>query len=58
MKENNTWRIICNELYGQFEEPSIYNFIKLKIPQWAGHIQRMDEKRIPKRTLESNIIGL
>jgi hypothetical protein len=58
MKENNTWEIrYNNELYKQFEEPSIWNIIKLKTLQWAGHIQRMDKKRIPKRILESNITG-
>jgi hypothetical protein len=33
------------------------NVIKLKIQQWAGHVQCTDEKRIPQRILESNIIG-
>jgi hypothetical protein len=54
MKENNTWRIRCNnEFYNQFEESSISNITKLKRLQWAGHIQHVDEKRIPG----SNIIG-
>jgi hypothetical protein len=49
-KENNPQRIrYNNELYKQFEEPSISNIIKLKRLQWAGHIWRMDGKRIPKR---------
>jgi hypothetical protein len=33
------------------------NIIKLKRLQWAGHVQHMDEKCIPKRILECNIIG-
>jgi hypothetical protein len=58
MKENNTWRIrYNNELYKQFDEPSVSNIIKLKRLQWAGNAQRMDGKRIPKRILESNLIG-
>jgi hypothetical protein len=58
MKENNTWRIRYNsELHKQFDEPSISNIIKLKRLQWAGHVQRMDGKRTPKRILESNFIG-
>jgi hypothetical protein len=31
--------------------------IKLKRLQWAGHVQRMEGKRIPKRILESKFIG-
>jgi hypothetical protein len=58
MKENNTWRIrYNNELYKQFEEPSISNVIKLKRLQWAGHVQRMDGKCISKSILESSFIG-
>jgi hypothetical protein len=30
MKENNTWTVRYNELYKQFEEPSISNIIKLQ----------------------------
>jgi folylpolyglutamate synthase/dihydropteroate synthase len=57
MKENNTCRVrYNNELYKQLEEPSISN-IQLKRLQWAGRVQRMDEKRIPKIILESNIIA-
>jgi hypothetical protein len=46
-----------NELYKQFDEPSLKNIIKLKRLQWAGHVQRMEGKRIPKMILESNFIG-
>jgi hypothetical protein len=58
MKENNTWRIrYNNELYKQFDKPSSSNIMKLKGLQRAGHVQRMEGKRIPKRILESNFIG-
>jgi hypothetical protein len=58
MKENDARIIRCNnELYKQFDEPSLSNIIKLKILQWAGHVQRMEGKRIPERILESNFIG-
>jgi hypothetical protein len=58
VKENDAWRIrYNNELYKQFYEPSLSNIIKLKRLQWAGHVQRMEGKRIPKRILESNFIG-
>jgi outer membrane biogenesis lipoprotein LolB len=57
MRGSSTWRVRYDELYKQFEEPSTSNIIQLERQQWAGHIQRMDEKRIPKRILESNIVG-
>jgi hypothetical protein len=56
VKENDAWRIRY-ELYTQFDEPSLSNIIKLKRLQWAGHVQRMEGKNIPKRILESNFIG-
>jgi hypothetical protein len=46
-----------NEFYKRFEEPRISNIIKLQRLQYAGHIQDMDEKGIPKRIPESNIFG-
>jgi hypothetical protein len=58
MKENDAWRIrYNNELYKQFDEPSLLNIIKLKRLQWAGHVQRMEGKRVSKRIMESNFIG-
>jgi hypothetical protein len=58
MKENDAWRIrYNNESYKQFDKPSLSNSIKLKRLQWAGHVQHMEGKRIPKRNLESNFIG-
>jgi hypothetical protein len=57
MEENDAWRIrYNNELYKQFDEPSLSNIIKLKTLQWAGHVQRMEGKRILKRILESIFI--
>jgi hypothetical protein len=58
MKENDAWKIrYNNELHKQFGELSLSNIIKLKRLQWAGHVQRMEGKRIEKRILESNFIG-
>jgi hypothetical protein len=45
-----------NELHKQFEKPSVTHIIK-KIVQCAGHVEHIDEKRIPKRVLKSNITG-
>ncbi|PNF34250.1 hypothetical protein B7P43_G17276 [Cryptotermes secundus] len=54
IKENGIWRIRYNkELYKLYKEPEISVTIKLKRLQWAGHVQRMDEECIPKKTLYS-----
>jgi hypothetical protein len=58
MKEDDAWRIrYNNELYKQFDEPSLSNITELKRLQWAGHVQHMEGKRIPKRILERIFVG-
>jgi hypothetical protein len=53
MKENDAWRIrYNNELYKQFDEPSLSNIIKFK-----RQVQCMEGKRILKRILERHFIG-
>ena len=50
--KNGMWRMRHNkEIYDLFKEPEISTLIKLKRSQWAGHVQRMDERRIPKRVM-------
>jgi hypothetical protein len=44
------WRLRHNkELYELLDGPDIVNFIKFKRLQWASHIVRMDNSRIPKK---------
>ncbi|PNF26525.1 hypothetical protein B7P43_G13967 [Cryptotermes secundus] len=45
------------ELYKLYKEPENTVTIKLKRLQWAGHVQRMDKDRIPKKILYSTIGG-
>jgi hypothetical protein len=43
-----------NELYSLYSEPNIVKDIKIRRLEWAGHIIRMEEERIPKRVLNGN----
>jgi hypothetical protein len=38
-----------NELYSLYSEPNIVEDIKIRRLEWAGHIIRMEEERIPKK---------
>jgi hypothetical protein len=40
-----------NKLYSLYKEPNIVEDIKIRRLEWAGHIIRMEEKRIPKMVL-------
>jgi hypothetical protein len=43
-----------NELYSLYKEPNIVENIKTTRLEWAGHIIRMEEERIPKKFLNGN----
>jgi len=43
-----------SEIYGLYKEPNIVDDIKIGILEWAGHIIRMEEERIPKKVLNGN----
>jgi hypothetical protein len=43
-----------NELYSLYKEPNIVEDIKIRKLEWAGHIIRMEEERIPKKVLNGN----
>jgi hypothetical protein len=52
-KEN--WRILTNkEIYAVLKKPTITETIRLHRLCWFGHVQRMEENRIPKRVLYMN----
>jgi hypothetical protein len=53
-KEN--WRILTNkEFYAILKKPTITEKIRLHRLRWFGHVQRMEEDRIPKRVLYMNL---
>jgi len=55
MKKKN-WRILTNkEIYTSVKKPIITETISLNRLRWFGHVQRMEENRIPKRVLYMNL---
>jgi hypothetical protein len=53
-KEN--WRKLTNkEIYASVKNPTIIETIRLNRLRWFGHVQRMEEIRIPKRVLNMNM---
>jgi hypothetical protein len=54
--EGECWRPTWNnELYSLYSEPNIVEDIKIRRLEWAGHIIRMEEERIPKKVLIENL---
>jgi hypothetical protein len=53
--EKENWKILTNkEIYAMVKEPTIIETIRLNRLRWFGHVQRMEENRIPKRVLYMN----
>ena len=53
-KEN--WSILNNkEIYASVKNPTITDTIRLNRLHWFGHVQRMEENRIPKKVLYMNL---
>jgi hypothetical protein len=54
--EKENWRILTNkEMYAILKKPTITETIRLHRLRWFGHVQRMEENRIPKRVLYMNL---
>jgi hypothetical protein len=54
--EGGCWRPRWNnELYSLDKEPNIAEDIKIRKLDWADHIIRMEEERIPKKVLNGNV---
>lgn len=52
INENNNWRIWYNNaLYEIYKWPPLSLYARLQGLQWEGHVARMEENRIPKRSL-------
>jgi len=48
--EKENWRILTNkEIYAVVKKPTITETIRLNRLHWCGHVQRMEENRIPKK---------
>ena len=54
--EKENWRILTNkEIYVHVKKPTITETIRLNTLCLFGHVQRMEQIRIPKRVLYMNI---
>jgi hypothetical protein len=54
--EKENWKILTNkEIYLILIKPTITETIRLHRLRWFGHVQRMEENRIPKRVLYMNL---
>ena len=54
--EKESWRILTNkEIYARVKKPIVIETIRLNRLRWFGHVQRMEENRIPKRVLYMNL---
>jgi len=54
--EKENWRILTNkEIYASMKKPTLIETISLNRLRWFGHVQRMEENRIPKRVLYMNL---
>jgi len=50
--EKENWRILTNkEIHARVKKPTMIETIRLNRLRWFGHVQRMEENRIPKRVL-------
>ena len=55
--EKEIWKVLINkEIYASVKKPTIIETIRLNRLHWFGHVQRMDENRIPKREFGNNKI--
>jgi len=54
--KKESWRILTNkEMYANIKNHTIIETIRLNRLRWFGHVQRMEENRIPKRILCMNL---
>jgi hypothetical protein len=54
--EKENWRISTDkEIYAIIKKPTITEIIRLHRLCWFGHVQRMEENRIPERVLYMNL---
>ena len=55
MIEKENWRLTNNEIYAMVKKPTTTQTVRLNRLRWFGHVQRMEENRIPKKVLYMNM---
>jgi hypothetical protein len=54
--ERKNWRILTNkEIYASDKKTFVIETIRLNRMRWFGHLQSMEENRIPRRALYMNL---
>jgi len=54
--EKENWRILANkEIYAIVKKLSMTETIRLNRLRWFGHVQRVEENRIPRKVLYMNL---
>ena len=54
--EKENWRILTNkDIHASVTKPAVTETVRLKRLHRFGHVQRMEENRIPKRVLYINL---
>jgi hypothetical protein len=54
--KKKVWKILTNkEIYAIFKKPTITETIRLHRLRWFGHLERMEENRIPRRIFYFNL---
>ena len=57
-RERQEWRRRHNwELRERTKQPHVSQFVKGRRIQWAGHVARMEEERLPKKILLAHVEG-
>ena len=58
LMDRGVWRIRYNvELYKLYDYVTLSTLIRLKRMTWAGHVVRMEKRRIPSKVLKGNFGG-
>jgi hypothetical protein len=57
--EKENWRILTNkETYAMVKRTTITETIRLNRLRWFGHVQRMEENRIPKKVSDMKLLRM
>lgn len=57
-QDDNIWRNRFNaKIYNLFKASPVSEYIRLQRLRWVGHVARMEDERLPKRILNSQIHG-